>query len=147
MAYITHADIEARLGPAAYVQLTDDEGTGSANPTRVEEARTGAEAEIDTYLARRHAVPIDVSGAAAVGGLLKRLALDLVEFRLHCRRPPAPADILRKRDQAVDLLRRLSQGEVLLPSVQEMPGNPGQGMGGRVLGHARLLTEAERASW
>jgi len=52
MGYVTNADIENRLGSAAYVQLTDDEGTGSANEDRVDEARLGAEGEADSYLAR-----------------------------------------------------------------------------------------------
>ena len=38
MAYVTNSDIEERLGTAAYVQLTDDAGTGSADTDKVDEA-------------------------------------------------------------------------------------------------------------
>ena len=61
MSYLANSDIEKRLGAAAYVQLTDDEGTGSANQDRVDEARLGAEGEANSYLARRYAVPVDLS--------------------------------------------------------------------------------------
>ncbi|HUX30626.1 MAG TPA: phage protein Gp36 family protein [Thiobacillus sp.] len=52
MSYVTNADIEKRVGPAAYVQLTDDEDTGSANEDRVDEARLAAEGGVNSYLAR-----------------------------------------------------------------------------------------------
>jgi phage gp36-like protein len=52
MAYITSADVEQRMGHLAYVQLTDDAGTGSANEAIVAEARSGAEGEVNSYLGR-----------------------------------------------------------------------------------------------
>ena len=61
MAYISNEEIETRLGSSVYVQLTDDAGTGSADEAVVDEARAGAEGEVDAYLARRFAVPIDLA--------------------------------------------------------------------------------------
>ena len=70
MGYITDSDIQTRVGPAAYVQLTDDTGGGVANETVVDEARAGAEGEVNAYLARRYAVPLQV---AAPGRLVEVL--------------------------------------------------------------------------
>ena len=70
MAYISNSDIETRVGPAAYVQLTDDQGTGTANELVVDEARAGAEGEVDAYLARRFAVPIDLGQHPELAGIL-----------------------------------------------------------------------------
>ncbi len=147
MAYVTNADIEDRLGPKAYVELTDDEGTGSANTDRVDEARLGAEGEVDSYLARRHAVPIDVTGQEELAGTLASITLDLAAFRLHCRRPPVPEDVLGRRDRAAAWLRQVASGEVVLPSGSELPGNPARGIEAKVLGHRRVLTEEEMKSW
>jgi phage gp36-like protein len=123
MGYVTNADIEKRVGPAAYVQLTDDEGTGSANEDRVDEARLGAEGEADSYLARRHAVPVDLSAHPQVQAVLVGFVLDLVSYRLHARRPPVPQDVVRRREEAVRWLRRVVEGEVYLPACDVVEAN------------------------
>ena len=61
MAYVTNEDIEQRLGSNAYVQLTDDDGDSVADVAVVDEARLGGEGEVDSYLARRFQVPIDLT--------------------------------------------------------------------------------------
>ena len=48
MSYITNSDIELRLGTSRYIQLTDDTGSGSADTNIVDEARQGAEGEVDS---------------------------------------------------------------------------------------------------
>jgi len=143
MAYITNEDIETRLGTAVYIRLTDDEGTGSANTAVVDEARLGAEAEVDGYLARRYAVPIDTVGHPGLSGWLRSLALDIAEFRLHCRRPPVPSELISKRDAAIVLLQRVARGEASLPAASELPANSAQGIVGQAVGHRRVLTESE----
>jgi phage gp36-like protein len=112
MGYISNSEIEARLGSAAYVQLTDDAGSGFANETVVDEARAGAEGEVDAYLARRFAVPLDLVQHPEASGLIKGLALDLAEHRLRLRRPPVSAAADSRRVNAVALLQRLASGEV-----------------------------------
>lgn len=128
MGYVTNADIEKRVGPAAYVQLTDDEGTGSANEDRVDEARLGAEGEADSYLARRHAVPVDLSGHPQVQAVLVGFVLDLAVYRLHARRPPVPQDVVRRREEAVRWLRGVAEGEVYLPAGDVVEANPAGGI-------------------
>ncbi len=115
MAYVTNSDIEERLGTAAYVQLTDDDGTGSADEDKVDEARLGAEGEVNSYLGRRYQVPIDLTRHAEVADVLKSFVLDLVEYRLHARRPPVPGAISNKRNQAIAWLDRVARADVVLP--------------------------------
>jgi len=128
MSYVSNADIEKRVGPAAYVQLTDDEGTGSANEDRVDEARLGAEGEVDSYLARRHAVPVDLSGHPQVQAVLVGFVLDLAVYRLHARRPPVPQDAVRRREEAVRWLQRVAEGQVHLPAADVVEANPAGGV-------------------
>ena len=61
MSYITDTDIERRLGTTAYIQLTDDAGTGAADLSVVAAAREGAVGEVNSFLARRFRVPIDLN--------------------------------------------------------------------------------------
>lgn len=143
MSYTTNADIEARLGSRAYIQLTDDAATGTADEAKVTRARLAAEGEVDSYLGRRHAVPVDVSGNERLAGILRSVTLDLVEYRLHARRPPVPEDVRRKRETAVHWLKRVADGDVVLPVEQELPGNPTTGPAATVIGAPRIMSRDE----
>jgi phage gp36-like protein len=139
MSYATNGDIEERLGTAVYIELTDDTASGVADEDKVTEARTAAEAEIDSYLARRWAVPIDVSEQPALAAMLRRLTLDLTEYRLRARRSPVPEDTRLLRDAAVLWLTRVAKGEVIPPSPAELSSNPAAGPAGAVVGRPRVL--------
>jgi phage gp36-like protein len=140
MGYITNADVEERLGTSTYIQLTDDDGTGTADSDKVDEARLGAEGEVNSYLALRVAVPADLARWPEVAGLLKSMVLDLVEYRLRGRRPPVPAGVIRRRDEAVQWLERAARGEVALPTAMEVAANPAAGVTGAAVGPARALS-------
>ena len=143
MAYVTNSDIEERLGTATYVQLTDDTGTGSADIDKVDEARLGAEGEVNSYLGRRYKVPIDLTAHAEVADVLKSFVLDLVEYRLHARRPPVSNDLRSKRNQAVAWLDRVARGDVVLPSVDPILENPATGIAGETSSNERIFTRDE----
>lgn len=143
MGYVTNTDIEERLGTSAYVGLTDDAGTGQADTDKVDEARLGGEGEVDSYLAPRYAVPVDVTEYAELAGLLKSITLDLVEFRLQCRRPPVADEVIRKRDAAIDWLRDVARGAANLPAESELPTRETQGLQPEALGRRRILTNEE----
>lgn len=140
MAYITNEDIELRIGPAAYAQLTDDTGTGSADTAKVDEARLGAEGEANSYLAARYAVPVDLTGEAQLAATLKSFVLDIAAYRLHTRRPPVPDDIVRRREEAVTWLVRVASGLVQLPSALALAENGALGVVARAVGPSRTLT-------
>jgi phage gp36-like protein len=143
MPYASNADIEQRLGTAVYVELTDDTGSGVADEERVTEARTAAEAEIDSYLGRRYAVPLDVTGQSEPADLLKRLTVDLAEYRLRGRRLPIPDDVRRNRDLVLQWLQRAASGEVALPAADEVPSNPASGVAGKVAGSPRVWARGQ----
>jgi phage gp36-like protein len=143
MAYTTNADVEERLGPATYVLLTDETGSGVADEGRVTEARLGAEGEVDSYLGRRYAVPVDVGAHPEVLGVLKSMTLDLIEYRLRARRPPVPDIARQKRDAVVQWLERIASGQAVLPSLVEVAGNEAAGVAGRAVGPARGLSRGE----
>ena len=143
MAYITNADIEERVGSDAYVQLTDDDGDGEADVGVVDEARLAAEGEINSYLARRYQVPIDVTTHTDLADILASFTLDLAEYRLRARRPPVPKDIQDKRAQAVEWLSRMAGGTLELPSAAPVARNTTCGTLGATIGEDRLLSREE----
>lgn len=140
MSYITNADIESWLGTSAYIELTDDAATGSANTARVDEARLGAEGEANSYLATRYRVPVDVSAESEVRAVLRAFILDLAAYRLHSRRPPVPADVIRRREEAVMWLSRVAAGIVQLPSATPVLSNTALGELASARGPRRTMT-------
>ncbi len=143
MGYATNADVERRVGPANYVRLTDDRGTGTADEAKVTEARLEAEQTVDSFLGRRYVVPVDVEACPETAALLRGVTLDLVEFRLFARRPPVPADVLRKRENAIEWLRRAAEGLVVLSNAAALRDNAAAGFTGLAAGRARMLTPRE----
>lgn len=143
MSYVTNEDIELRVGSARYIQLTDDAGAGSANTAVVDEACRGAEGEVDSALAQRYAVPIDVLAHPEAAALLRSVTLDMIEYRLHARRRDVPSDVIAKRGAAVEWLARVGRGEAALPSVAPIsPGAP-QGPRASITGEPRMLSRDE----
>ncbi len=143
MGYITNSDIEERLGASTYVQLSDDNGDGVADTPVVDEARLGAEGEVNCYLAARVQVPVNLLVFPELAGVLVSITLDLAEFRLRCRRPPMPQEAIGKHDAAVEWLRGVAEGGVKLPSAAEMPGNTAAGLIAATRGEGRMLSREE----
>ena len=140
MSYITNADIQQRLGNAVYVHLTDDDGDGNADVGVVDEARLAAEGEVNSFLARRFAVPIDLVTFPELADVLKSITLDRVECRLRVRRPPVPDDARRKADRALEWLKSVAEARIDLPAAGELPASPLRGWLGEVTGEPRILT-------
>lgn len=143
MAYIANTDITQRLGSATLLQLADDDGDGVADTGIVDEARLGAEGELNSYLARRFRVPIDLSAHPELTDVLMSVTLDLVEYRLRGRRPPMPEDTRRKRTAAIEWLRGIADGSIGLPSVSQVATNTNRGLLGHAGGEERLLSRDE----
>lgn len=139
MAYATIDDLALRLGPTAYVELTDDEGTGMPNVARAAEALAAAEAEIDSRLVARYAVPVDVSAEPQAAALLKALALDLAEHRLYARHPPAPQDVRDKAAFAREWLHDVLVGRAHLPLSQPAAVSASAGVLAETAGPSRIF--------
>lgn len=132
--YCTRADIEEkRLRYEELLALVDDEGQGeffdgagatppldntlpvySAADSRLNKRIVGciseAQALIDSALAGQYVLPI----AGEIPSLLTTIAIDLSAFFLYARRRPIPDDIVKLREIADGLLRRLAKGEIVL---------------------------------
>ncbi len=147
MAYITNTDIQERLGSTTYVSLTDDDGDSIADVGVVDEARLGAEGEVNSYLARRFAVPIDLTMHTDLVDLLKSITLDLVEYRLRSRRPPVSQDSLRKRADAIVWLTKIAEGKIDLPSAAAVAANTTRGSLASSTGEDRLLSRDEMSGY
>lgn len=145
MAYVTNSDIAERLGNATYVQLADDDGDGQADVGVVDEVRLAAEGEVNSYLARRYQVPIDLAAHADLADVIASFTLDLAEYRLHARRPPVPGDVKDKRKQAVEWLKRIADGVIELPAATPVASSDLRGTLGESTGEERLLTRDELA--
>lgn len=143
MSYTSNADLEERLGSSVYVQLTDDAGTGVADEDKVAEALGGAEGEVNSYLGRRVAVPVETSGDSQLSAVLKSITLDLAAFRLHGRRPPVPADVRYRYESALQWLQCVASGKAVLPTANEPNGNPALGIVGEVTGSPRVMSREE----
>ncbi len=133
MEYVTLGDIETRLGTVALIQLTDDAQAGQANLAVVTEAADGAEGEVNSHLALRYPMPLNGILLPDAAALLRSIVLDLVEFRLHARRPPVPLEVSAKRAAAVNWLKAVAAGRVTLPTAAG-------GLRAAITGSARVLS-------
>lgn len=142
MSYITNSMLELRVGAAAYVQLADDDGDGVADVAVVDAIRLAAEGEVNSYLATRYGVPVDLAAFPELSGLLVSVTLDLAEYRLRVRRPPVPLEMLRRRAEAVDWLTNVAAGVLTLPA-PGLPTTDSRGIVAAAVGNDRVLTHDE----
>jgi phage gp36-like protein len=147
MAYVTNADIEQRLGSDTYVQLTDDDGDGTADAGVVNEARIGAEGEVDSYLARRFQLPIDLSAHPDIAGVLVSFTLDLVEYRLRSRRPPVPKDAVDRHGRALEWLKGVGARTSAQPAATGPAANTARGPVATTTGNERVLSREELSDY
>lgn len=147
MAYVTSDDIQERLGGDVLVQLADDDGDGAADAGVIEEVLRGAEGEVNAYLARRYQLPIDLGVHADLVDVLRTVTLDLAEYRLRSRRPPVAEVAIRMREQAVDWLRRVADGEIELPSATPVPPRSTARPGAASFGDDRVLSREELSDY
>jgi phage gp36-like protein len=145
MSYITNADIQERLGNDTYVSLTDDNRDGAADVGVVDEARLAAEGEVNSFLARRYRVPIDLTLHPELGDLVASVTLDVAEYRLRLRRPPVSEDARRRHAQTLDWLSRVADGRIDLPSIIPPATGTARGIVVQISGEERLLSREELA--
>lgn len=114
MTYATQADLTERFGSVELAQLTDRASGQVIDTAVLDRALADADAEINSYLATRYALPL-----ATTPTVLVRLAADMARYRLFDDRV---TDAVRQRYQdAVSLLKRLASGEVRLDGANTPP--------------------------
>jgi len=120
MPYCTIDDIKKMIDAMRLIRLTDDEGSGSINVERLQEAIDSAAVEIDSYIGGRVALPI----VGDVPPMLNKLNVDIAIYNVYSRvaekTPAVRAD--RYRD-AIRFLEKFSEGKGSLGS-QPPPDPP-----------------------
>lgn len=101
-------DIKKLIPEDTLIQLTDDDGIGTVNQGRVDEAIVQADSEIDSYCGGRYSVPF-----ATVPGIVKKISVDIAIYNLYSRRvevlPETRAD---RYKNAIRQLEGISKGVI-----------------------------------
>lgn len=114
--YATNADLKARFeSNAAVAFLTDTGSTGTPNESVLTEVIANAEGMVDSYAAKRYAVPISTSDAV-LAGMLKSATLDIATYKLLKRGDLVPQ--VKRDDYAATLewLKDVAAGRAVMPS-------------------------------
>jgi phage gp36-like protein len=80
MAYITTSQLSERLGATVYARLTDRVNGTTASSTVAQQIVDEAQAEADSFLARRYQTPVDVVVHPELANILRARVLDLAEY-------------------------------------------------------------------
>lgn len=108
MAYCTDTGLsESRL-----IELTDDALSGMVDASKVTAAILWADTQINGYCGGRYAVPFD-----PVPVMIAGLSQDLAVWKLYLDRSDyqIPEAIRQRYEDAIGVLKRISDGSVVLP--------------------------------
>lgn len=111
MTYATLAIMIDSFTELEMVQLTDRVDAGVVDTVALGRALADADAEIDSYIGTRYALPL-----ASTPMLLVRLAADMTRYRLYD--DGVPATVRQRYEDCVSLLKRLSSGDVVLAGAE-----------------------------
>ncbi len=119
MAYATTVELQARLGVTLYARLTDRVNGATASDAVGAELLAEAESELNSYLARRYATPIDLGARPELADVLSGAVLDIAEYRAWRGTPFAaglPSRVTLLYEGVVQWLRAIAAGELNLPA-------------------------------
>lgn len=122
MAYITATDMIQRFGEPEMIQLTDRENAiGVVDTTVLDAVIADAQAEVDSYISVRYAMPL-----AVVPDIIKSCTSDVARYKLYDTEIP---EVVKKRyDDALRFLRDVSARRAALDkdvNGAEAPANNG----------------------
>ncbi len=146
MAYITTAQLSARLGATFYARLTDRFAGVTASETVAQQIIDEAEAELDSYLAQRYRTPIDIAARPELANVLEARALDVAEYIAWKSSPfvnDPPERARRTYDATLAWLRAVARGELPLPATAPPAWRAAEDDAARVRGGAREFTARE----
>jgi phage gp36-like protein len=133
MSYILQSDLEAGgLSNSQLIQLTDDAKSGEVDTDKVSKAIEDAEGEVNGYLAKRYVVPV----APPVPDLVQKLSTDIAVWNIYSRRQRAPDNVRQRYEDAIKMLIRIADGDMVL----DLPAPPSGLTGGEVFGPERVFT-------
>jgi phage gp36-like protein len=125
VAYITIDQLSERLGATLYARLTDRVNGTTANDLVAQQIVDEAEAEANSYLARRYATPVDLAEHPELAAVLAARVLDLAEWAAWKSTPfvsDPPARVQSVYAEALRWLAEVAQGRLTLPAA--VPADP-----------------------
>ena len=108
MPYASQTDITALYGTQSLV-VADHARTGVPDAAAIARALEMASGEIDTYLARRYALPLPVTPAHLV-----QLCVDIALYRLALSADVASEEHRRRYEDALGVLTKIADGRAAL---------------------------------
>lgn len=106
MAYCTITDMQTRFGASELIMLTNPGGV-SVTTAVADSAINAADAEIDSYLGGRYAVPVAVTPV-----ILRDCSMDIARYRLY---DEVAHEVCRKNyEDRVSWLKMVARGEIML---------------------------------
>lgn len=136
MTYATLQTMLERFGDEELIQRTDRHGSGQLDVQVMARALADADAEVNSYLAVRYALPL-----AGVPTALARVAADVARYRLYD--DGVPETVRKRYEDAVALLKRMASGDVKLVLDGDGQGGTGTGTGS---GGTQVVPEVVAAS-
>ena len=138
MAYCTIDDIKKMIDEERLIRLTDDEGLGSINADRLQEAIDTAAVEIDSYIGGRVALPI----VSNVPPTLNKLNVDIAIYNVYSRIAEKTPEVRADRyKNAIRFLEKFSEVKTSL-GLQPPPDPPDEGeAGSRVSARDKMFDE------
>lgn len=118
MTYAIQQDIIDRYDQEQLLIVAGDDDIVDAE--KVTRAINDASAEIDTYLAAKYQLPLPT-----VPTVLVRLAVDIAMYRMASDADVATEERRQRFDDAIKLLRSMSEGKVKLGVQQTPPSSNG----------------------
>jgi len=134
--YTALENINAQISEATVIQLTDDEGLGVVEQTRIDEAIASADAIIDGYCSARYIVPF-----APVPAIIAKCSLDMAIYNLYARRVEVMPEVRDKNNTAaVNLLKAIAKGDVILAGAITPPAQAGSSRTAEITSQPRQFT-------
>ncbi len=121
MDYVTIFDLLKEFQPEELARLTGDPSGANINQERISFAIKNATELIDSYLRERYAVPFH-----NIPPLVNLIARELTVYNLYeynNRDGLIPPNITNRRYFAINLLKQLQKGSILLEDTEQMKTN------------------------
>ncbi len=146
MAYITTTLLSERLGTTLYARLTDRVNGTTPDANVAQQIVDAAEAEANSYLARRYATPVDLAAHAELAAVLASRVLDLAEYAAWKSSPftsDPPQRVHLLYAAALEWLEAVAAGRLVLPAATPPAGPTASVDAPRYAGGGRVFTAAE----
>lgn len=146
MAYITTTQLSARLGATIYARLSDRVNGTTANVEVAQQIVSEAEAEADSYLAKRYATPVDLGAHPELAGVLQARVLDLAEHAAWQGSPfvsDPPQRVRMLYASALAWFEAVARGAVTLPAAAPPASSTADDAGPRYVAQPRAFTAGE----